>query len=237
LARVTAEALVIPGSEFNHGGTRQFGVNVLSAVDIIVFLTQDALLANPDAIAKLLAYLTMRKSARPMDASSASERRTVAARPSFHHPAESQLRHGRSNTLASNGVYITFFRLSAKRTDAGRRIPVILIMNEDTYVAGKRSPAGKSLIAPMPKCSILMTTVFWTNLSVISTSAFSIPIVRGCKNLWRSVRRGLALCDLGNALPDETRPLADSLRSVEDRVEMAGIQAGFPASGIAASDS
>ena len=46
---------VIPKSEFNHGGTRQFGVNVLSAVDIIVFLTQDALLASPDAIERLLA--------------------------------------------------------------------------------------------------------------------------------------------------------------------------------------
>jgi len=46
---------VISKSDFNHGGTRQFGVNALSAVDIIVFLTQDALLAKPDAIERLLA--------------------------------------------------------------------------------------------------------------------------------------------------------------------------------------
>ena len=46
---------VIPKAEFNHGGTRQFGVTLLSSVDIIVFLTQDALLASPDAIEMLLA--------------------------------------------------------------------------------------------------------------------------------------------------------------------------------------
>lgn len=57
----------------------------------------------------------------------------------------------------------------------------------------------------------------------------------GATDIWRSIRRGLALCALGNALPDETRPLADSLRSAAYRVEMAGIQAGRPASGIAAS--
>ena len=52
-------------------------------------------------------------------------------------------------------------------------------------------------------------------------------------DIWRNVRRGLALCDLGNALLDETRPLADSLRSAADRVEMARIQAGRTTSGIA----
>ncbi|MGZ8191476.1 MAG: glycosyltransferase family 2 protein, partial [Methylococcaceae bacterium] len=49
------DAQVIPKPEFNHGGTRQFGVNLLPDMDIIVFLTQDALLASPDAIEKLVA--------------------------------------------------------------------------------------------------------------------------------------------------------------------------------------
>ena len=54
-------------------------------------------------------------------------------------------------------------------------------------------------------------------------------------NIWRRIRRGLALCDLGNTLSDETRPLPDSLGSTADRIEMARIQAGRTASGIAAS--
>jgi rhamnosyltransferase len=45
---------VIPKAEFNHGGTRQLGVGLLPAAEIIVFLTQDALLASPEAIERLL---------------------------------------------------------------------------------------------------------------------------------------------------------------------------------------
>lgn len=45
---------VIPSAEFNHGGTRQLAVNLLPNADIVVFLTQDALLATHDAIQKLV---------------------------------------------------------------------------------------------------------------------------------------------------------------------------------------
>lgn len=40
----------IQRSEFNHGGTRQFGVELLPCAEVIVFLTQDAILADPTAI-------------------------------------------------------------------------------------------------------------------------------------------------------------------------------------------
>lgn len=43
-------------SEFNHGGTRQLAVSLLPKdTDVVVFLTQDALLATNDAIQKLVA--------------------------------------------------------------------------------------------------------------------------------------------------------------------------------------
>ena len=49
------EVHVIPQSEFNHGGTRNLGVSLLSDdTDIVVFMTQDALLASSDAIEKLI---------------------------------------------------------------------------------------------------------------------------------------------------------------------------------------
>jgi rhamnosyltransferase len=45
---------VIPRREFSHGGTRQLAVEHLSGFDLIVFMTQDAIVASPDAIENLL---------------------------------------------------------------------------------------------------------------------------------------------------------------------------------------
>jgi rhamnosyltransferase len=44
----------IERSEFNHGRTRQAAVELLPPVDILVYLTQDAILANDDAIVRLV---------------------------------------------------------------------------------------------------------------------------------------------------------------------------------------
>jgi rhamnosyltransferase len=44
----------ISRAEFNHGGTRQLAVELLSDMDVIVFITQDAVLENPDSIHALL---------------------------------------------------------------------------------------------------------------------------------------------------------------------------------------
>ena len=46
---------IIPKAEFNHGGTRQFGIGMMAQAEIIVMVTQDALLARPDSIENLLA--------------------------------------------------------------------------------------------------------------------------------------------------------------------------------------
>jgi rhamnosyltransferase len=45
----------IPRAAFNHGGTRQMAAGMLADAEFVVFLTQDAILATPDAIANLLA--------------------------------------------------------------------------------------------------------------------------------------------------------------------------------------
>lgn len=45
----------IPNTEFNHGGTRNYGVNLVQDdCDIVIFLTQDAILQDPQAIAKMV---------------------------------------------------------------------------------------------------------------------------------------------------------------------------------------
>jgi len=49
------EVVSIRRDEFNHGLTRQQGVNMAPETDIVVFLTQDAILADEEAISHLVA--------------------------------------------------------------------------------------------------------------------------------------------------------------------------------------
>lgn len=52
------EVVPVDRRQFNHGGTRQMGVETLGhSVEVIVCLTQDAVLANRDALERLLAAL------------------------------------------------------------------------------------------------------------------------------------------------------------------------------------
>ena len=44
----------IARTEFNHGGTRQLAVELLIDADVLMFLTQDAVIATPRAINELL---------------------------------------------------------------------------------------------------------------------------------------------------------------------------------------
>ncbi|WP_374089795.1 glycosyltransferase family 2 protein [Methylomicrobium lacus] len=138
---------VISKSEFNHGGTRQFGVNTLAAADIIVFLTQDALLANPDAIAKLVATFEDEKVGavygRQLPHLNAGPIGAHARH--FNYPAESQVRSledrkrfGIKTVFISNSF--SAYRRSALMQVGG--FPVDTIMNEDTYVAGKMVMKG-----------------------------------------------------------------------------------------------
>lgn len=48
------ETIVIARQDFNHGGTRQLAAEHLADCELLVFLTQDALLATPDAISLLV---------------------------------------------------------------------------------------------------------------------------------------------------------------------------------------
>lgn len=49
------ELLIIERSEFDHGGTRQQALHYLSDCDIVIFLTQDALIADQNALMQLVA--------------------------------------------------------------------------------------------------------------------------------------------------------------------------------------
>ena len=45
---------VLPRAEFNHGGTRQMAAEIAVDAEVLVYMTQDAILASPDSIARLL---------------------------------------------------------------------------------------------------------------------------------------------------------------------------------------
>ena len=47
--------VAIAPNTFDHGGTRNFGVSLLGSCEIVVCLTQDAVLATPESLANLLA--------------------------------------------------------------------------------------------------------------------------------------------------------------------------------------
>lgn len=138
---------VIAKSEFNHGGTRQFGVNKLAAMDIVVFLTQDALLANDRAIERLVdAFADGRVGAaygRQLPHCNAGP---IAAHARFfNYPAVNQLRgfedrarYGIKTAFISNSF--AAYRRKALMQAGG--FPSDTIMNEDTYVAGRMLVAG-----------------------------------------------------------------------------------------------
>jgi rhamnosyltransferase len=148
LARVHGfDVHVITRAEFNHGGTRQFGVNVLSAVDIVVFLTQDALLARPDAIERLLvAFDDERVGAAYGRQLPHRDAGAIAAHARlFNYPAQSQLRCLEDRTRFGVKTVFISNSFAAYRRDALMRVggfPVDTIMNEDTYVAGKMVVSG-----------------------------------------------------------------------------------------------
>ncbi len=141
------EVKVIPKPEFNHGGTRQLGVNILSAMDIIVFLTQDALLASPDAIERLLVAFDDRQvgAAYGRQLPHRDAGPIAAHARLFNYPAESQLRGIEDRILFGiKSVFISnsfaAYRCSTLMQVGG--FPAGTIMNEDTYVAGRMLVSG-----------------------------------------------------------------------------------------------
>ena len=51
------DLIQIDKKDFDHGGTRQMAAETFPDADIFVFLTQDAILAEPDAIAVMVQAL------------------------------------------------------------------------------------------------------------------------------------------------------------------------------------
>lgn len=140
---------------FNHGATRQWAVNqafltTSPAPEVIVFLTQDAILASPNALAELLqAFQNPEVAAAygrqlPQPQAHWLEAHTRA----FNYPDTS--RTVQLQDKASLGIKACFlsnsfsaFRLQAFMQQGG--FPAHLPLGEDTYMAAKLLLSGQSL--------------------------------------------------------------------------------------------
>ena len=132
----------VPRAEFNHGGTRQEATQLSSDSEILVFMTQDAVLASPDSLTKLLAAFDNprvvaaygRQLPRPQAGAIEAHAR------SFNYPSTSDLRDLKSrDRLGFKAIFISnsfaAYRRAALMTVGG--FPSDVIFGEDTITAAR----------------------------------------------------------------------------------------------------
>jgi rhamnosyltransferase len=134
-------------STFNHGGTRQLGAERLGASQILVYLTQDAILAGPDSVAKLLAAFNDSHVAVAYGRQLPREGACVieAHARAFNYPKESEVRDlAAREQLGFKTVFVSnsfaAYRRSALMEVGG--FPSNVIFGEDTVTVGRLLMAG-----------------------------------------------------------------------------------------------
>ncbi|WP_187426585.1 glycosyltransferase family 2 protein [Geothermobacter ehrlichii] len=142
-----AEVVKIPRQDFDHGGTRNLALDVLSGCDVIVYLTQDAVFASRTSLRNLMcAFRVGEVSAAygrhvPWARSSAIARHArlynYPDRPSYKVLADAS-EQGIKAIFMSNAF--AAYRLSALKEIGGFRAPVI--MGEDMEAAARLLLAG-----------------------------------------------------------------------------------------------
>lgn len=142
---------VIARHEFNHGGTRQRSVEMLSGYDLVVFMTQDAVLASKDSLENLLSWFDdpkvaaaygrqlPRKQARPIEAHARL----------FNYPRQTLVKSRKD--IPTLGIKTGFISNSfaAYRREALIEVggfPSHTIQNEDTYTASRMILAGWKVV-------------------------------------------------------------------------------------------
>lgn len=139
---------VIARSTFNHGGSRQLGVDQLQDAEVIIFLTQDAVPADEQAFARLVrcfddpaigaAYGRQlpHAGAGPIEAHARF----------FNYPEQSRVKSWEDRmNLGIKTAFLSNSFAAYRRDDlmAAGGFPGHLIMGEDTYVAGRMLQSGK----------------------------------------------------------------------------------------------
>ncbi|AVM60117.1 glycosyltransferase [Haemophilus sp. oral taxon 036] len=138
----------IPQSVFNHGRTRNQAVKLAeSSADIVVFMTQDAILASPDALANLLAPFEEPEVAAVCGRQLPHYNATPIAAHAryFNYPSESKVKSqadisilGIKTAFMSNSF--AAYRLSVFEELSG--FPDSTILAEDMYLTAKMILSG-----------------------------------------------------------------------------------------------
>lgn len=141
------EVLTVPRKSFNHGETRQFALKFLLPLDVVIFLTQDVLLSDAAALAKLVEIFSADATVglaygRQLPHEGATFEAKILRE--FNYPAQSQLRDfdsrkkfGLKAAFASDSF--AAYRVSALEEVGG--FPKVILC-EDMYVAAKMLLAG-----------------------------------------------------------------------------------------------
>ncbi len=138
---------MISRSSFNHGRTRQLAADLCPEADIIIYMTQDAILASPDSVKNILTGFNDEKvgavCGRQLPYPDASP---IAAHARlFNYPAVSSVKS--KDDIKRIGIKAAFLSNSFaayRRTalmDVGG-FPSNIIFGEDTYVAARMLLAG-----------------------------------------------------------------------------------------------
>lgn len=144
------EVRIISRPDFNHGRTRQVAIEHLSDADVVVFMTQDAIVASPDAIENLLkpfetnsVGLAFGRQLPHDDAGSIGAHARL-----FNYPEQSAMRvRGAEKTLGLKAAFVSNSFAAYRRTallDVGG-FPSDVIFGEDTIVAARMLLSGWSV--------------------------------------------------------------------------------------------
>ena len=134
--------------DFNHGGTRQFAVDLLPWASVVVYLTQDAVLATPDSLNLLLSAFEDRRVAaaygRQLPRPGAGPIEAHARL--FNYPPQSDVRDFESrHTLGIKAAFLSnsFSAYRVRELQEVGGFPADVIMAEDAIVAGRLLLAGR----------------------------------------------------------------------------------------------
>ena len=134
---------IIASEEFGHGKTRQLAVDNLAEYEMLVFMTQDAILADNKSLSSLISLLVTQQNIAAVcgrqlphaDASLFAQHLRT-----FNYPPYSKISD--SGDIAQRGIRAAFmsnsfaaYRRSALMNVGG--FPLNVIMGEDTFVAAK----------------------------------------------------------------------------------------------------
>lgn len=142
------EVVQIHPSDFNHGGTRQLAVELCPDADLLVFLTQDAILKQTDSLENILSHFEQDSRVgmaygRHLPRADAGLLEQHAR--GFTYPAQNSVRDRSSfrqmgyRAAFSSDVYAAY-RTQALRSIGG--FPQHIIVSEDSYVAARLLLAG-----------------------------------------------------------------------------------------------